>query len=134
MEIVPESLGAVKVRVVLPEIPEHSKANCFEVSELSCILKPLSLVVIESQLNELIPEIVLKVEPKATEELPRVIVLFCNCALGIELVLNAPVPELYVSPEPAATLKEVKRATVPAASGKLIALSTVAFTTLTVVS
>ena len=47
---------------------------------------------------------------------------------------NAPVAELYVSPEPPATLKEPNKATVPAASGKLIALSAVAFTTLIVVS
>ena len=44
-----------------------------------------------SQLNELIPERVLKVPPKATEELPNVIVLFCNCALGMLLVPKAPV-------------------------------------------
>ena len=47
---------------------------------------------------------------------------------------NAPVAELYVSPEPPATLKEPNKATVPAASGKLIALSAVAFITLIVVS
>ena len=134
MDIVPESLGTVNVRVVLPDIPEHSKANCFEVSELSCILKPLSLVVIESQLKEVIPERVLKVPPRATEELPRVIELFCNCAFGILLVPKAPVDELYVSPEPPATLREVNKATVPPALGKLIALSAVAFTTLIVVS
>ena len=78
MDIVPESSGTVKVRVVLPEMPEHSKANCFEVSALSCILKPLSLVVIWSQLNELIPAILLKVDPRATEELPIVTVLLAN--------------------------------------------------------
>ena len=47
---------------------------------------------------------------------------------------NAPVDELYVSPEPPATLKEVNKAIVPPAFGKLIALSAVASTTLIVVS
>ena len=134
VDIVPESSGAVKVRVVLPDIPEHSKANCFEVSALSCILKPLSLVVIVSQLKELIPERVVKVPPKATEELPRVIELFCNCAFGILLVPNAPVAELYVSPEPDATLKEESKATVPVAFGNVIVLSAVASVTVKVVS
>ena len=47
---------------------------------------------------------------------------------------NAPVDELYVNPEPAVALKEVSKATVPAALGKLIALSAVGSTTLIVVS
>ena len=47
---------------------------------------------------------------------------------------NAPVDELYVSPEPAAALKEESKATVPPALGKLIALSAVGSTTLIVVS
>ena len=78
MDIVPESLGAVNVRVVLPDIPEHSKANCFVLSELSLILKPSSLVTIALQVNEDKPEIVEAVPPKATDVLPIVTVLLAN--------------------------------------------------------
>ena len=78
MEIVPESLGAVNVRVVLPDIPEHSKANCFVLSELSLILKPSSLVTIALQVNEERPEIVEAVPPQATAVLPIVTVLLAN--------------------------------------------------------
>ena len=78
MEIVPESLGAVNVRVVLPDIPEHSKANCFVLSELSRILNPSSLVTIALQVNEDKPEIVEAVPPKATDVLPIVTVLLAN--------------------------------------------------------
>ena len=134
MDIVPESLGAVNVRVVLPDIPEHSKANCFVLSELSLILNPSSLVTTALQVNEDKPEIVEAVPPKATDVLPIVIVLLANWALGIELVPNTPVDELYVSPEPPATLKELNKATVPPALVKLLALSAVAFKTLIVVS
>ena len=40
--IVPSESGTVIVRVVLPEIPEHSNANFLEASELSFTLKTLS--------------------------------------------------------------------------------------------
>ena len=42
MLIVPSESGTVIVRVVLPEIPEHSNANFLEASELSFTLKTLS--------------------------------------------------------------------------------------------
>ena len=38
---VPFASGTVSVLVVLVDIPEHSKASCFVLSELSLILKPL---------------------------------------------------------------------------------------------
>ena len=78
MEIVPESLGAVNVRVVLPDIPEHSKANCFVLSELSLILNPSSFVTIALQVNEVNPAIVEAVPPKATDVLPIVTELLAN--------------------------------------------------------
>ena len=78
MDIVPESLGAVNVRVVLPDIPEHSKANCFVLYELSLIMYPSSLVTIALQVNEDKPEIVEAVPPKATDVLPIVTVLLAN--------------------------------------------------------
>ena len=94
VEIVPDSSGAVNVRVVLPEIPEHSKAYCFVLSELSLILKPSSSVTTALQVNEDKPLIVEAVPPNATDVLPIVTELLANCALGIELVPKAPVLEL----------------------------------------
>ena len=66
------------VRVVLPDIPEHSKANCFVLSELSLILKPLSLVTTALDVIEDNPVIVVALLPRAIPVLPTVIVLFAN--------------------------------------------------------
>ena len=60
------------VLVVLPDIPEHSKANCFVLSELSLTLKPLSSVTTALEVNEANPVNVVTVVPKATAVLPIV--------------------------------------------------------------
>ena len=73
---------------MLPDIPEHSKANCFVLSELSLTLKPLSFVTTAVEVIEANPVNVVALAPKATAVLPTVTVLFANCALGIELVPN----------------------------------------------
>ena len=66
------------VRVVLPEIPEHSNANCLVLSELSLTLNWLSLVTIALDVIELIPVRVVIVFPSATAVPPIVIVLLAN--------------------------------------------------------
>jgi hypothetical protein len=76
------------VLVVLPEIPEHSNANCFVLSELSLTLNPLSLVTMALEVTEDNPVIVVALEPREIAVDPTVTVLFANCALGIELVPN----------------------------------------------
>ena len=82
------------VLVVLPDIPEHSKANCFVLSELSLTLNPLSSVTKALEVTEDNPVIVVALDPKDIAVDPTVTVLFANCELGIELVPNCPVPEL----------------------------------------
>ena len=66
------------VLVVLPEIPEHSKANCFVLSELSRTLKPLSSVTIAVEVIEDNPVIVVALEPKGMDVDPTVTVLLAN--------------------------------------------------------
>ena len=60
------------VLVVLPDIPEHSKANCFVLSELSLTLNPLSSVTKALEVKDDNPAIVVAVPPKDTEVLPIV--------------------------------------------------------------
>ena len=79
---------------MLPVIPEHSKANCFVLSELSLILKPLSLVTTALDVIEDKPVIVVALPPRAMPVEPTVTELFANLALGIALVENSPVLEL----------------------------------------
>ena len=79
---------------MLPVIPEHSKANCFVLSELSLILKPLSSVTTALDVIEDKPVIVVALPPRAMPVLPTVTELFASLALGIALVENSPVPEL----------------------------------------
>jgi len=79
---------------VLLDIPEHSKANCFVLSELSLTLKPLSLVTTAAEVIEDRPVNVVLLLPRAVEVEPIVIVLLASLELGIALVLNSPVPEL----------------------------------------
>ncbi len=76
------------------DIPEHSKANCFVLSELSLILKPLSLVTTALDVTELKPASVVLLLPRAIAVLPTVTELFASLALGIASVENSPVPEL----------------------------------------
>ena len=66
------------VLVVLPEIPEHSNANCLVLSELSLILKPLSFVTKAFDVREDRPAIVVALEPKDMAVDPTVTVLFAN--------------------------------------------------------
>ena len=80
------------------------------------------------------PVNVVALAPNATAVLPTVTVLFANCAFGIELVPNCPVPLLYDNPDPAATLKDPNKTTVPAASGKVIVRSAVGLVAVKVVS
>jgi hypothetical protein len=79
---------------VLPDIPEHSKASCFVLSELSLILKPLSLVTTALEVTEARPTIVVALPPRAIPVVPTVTELFASWELGIALVENSPVPEL----------------------------------------
>jgi hypothetical protein len=87
---VPLTFGAVRVLVVLPDIPEHSKANCFVLSELSLILNPLSSVTMAADVIDVTPVIVARLLPKATLELPIVTELLANLALGIAFVPISP--------------------------------------------
>ena len=91
-EIVPSASGIVNVLVVLHDIPEHSKANCFVLSELSLTLKPLSFVTTAVEVIEANPVNVVWLDPNATEELPIVIVLFARLLLGIEEAVVNTVP------------------------------------------
>ena len=52
------------VLVVLPDIPEHSKANCFVLSELSLTLNPLSSVTKALEVKDDNPVIVVALDPK----------------------------------------------------------------------
>ena len=79
---------------MLPVIPEHSKANCFVLSVVSLILKPLSLVTTALDVIEDKPVIVVALPPRAMPVEPTVTELFANLALGIALVENSPVLEL----------------------------------------
>ena len=79
---------------MLPVIPEHSKASCFVLSELSLILKPLSLVTTALDVIEDKPVIVVALPPRAIAVLPTVTELFASWELGIALVENSPVPQL----------------------------------------
>jgi len=79
---------------VLPDIPEHSKASCFVLSELSLILNPLSFVMMEVEVNEANPVKVVALPPKEIAVLPIVTALLANWEFGIELVPNWPVPLL----------------------------------------
>lgn len=79
---------------MLPVIPEHSKASCFVLSELSLILKPLSSVTTALDVIEDRPVIVVALPPRAMPVLPTVTELFASWELGIALVENSPVPEL----------------------------------------
>jgi hypothetical protein len=76
--------------VVLPEIPEHSNANCFVLSELSRTLNPLSSVTTAVEVIEDKPAIVVAVPPKAIPVLPTVTELLASFALGIALVPISP--------------------------------------------
>ena len=91
---VPFSSGTVSVLVVLVDIPEHSKASCFVLSELSLILNPLSLVTTAVEVTELRPASVVLLLPKAIAVLPTVTELLASLELGIALVENSPVLEL----------------------------------------
>ena len=75
-------------------MPEHSKANCFVLSELSLILKPLSLVTMALDVIEDKPAIVVALPPRAIPVEPTVTELFASLELGIALVENSPVLEL----------------------------------------
>ena len=79
---------------MLVDIPEHSKASCFVLSELSLTLKPLSLVTTALEVTELKPVSVVLLLPRAIAVLPTVTELFASWALGIALVENSPVLEL----------------------------------------
>ena len=79
---------------MLPDIPEHSNANCLVLSLLSRTLKPLSSVTTAVEVTEDKPARVVALLPSAIPVLPTVIELFANCELGMELVPNSPVPEL----------------------------------------
>lgn len=103
--MIPLELGTVIVRVVEVDIPEHSKASCFVLSELSLTLKPLSLVTTAADVTEVKPVIVVAELPNAIEVEPTVTVEFANWELGIALVPNSPVELLYVRPDPEAALK-----------------------------
>ena len=76
--MVPLELGTVIVRVVEDDIPEHSKASCFVLSELSLTLKPLSLVTTAAEVTDVKPAIVVAEPPKAIEVDPTVTVEFAN--------------------------------------------------------
>ena len=80
--------------MVLPDIPEHSKASCFVLSELSLILKPLSSVTTALDVIEDKPVIVVALPPRAMPVEPTVTELLASLELGIALVLNSPVLEL----------------------------------------
>ena len=84
----------VSVLVVLVDIPEHSKANCFVLSELSLTLKPSSLVTTAPEVIEDKPVIVVALPPRAMPVEPTVTELFASWELGIALVENSPVLEL----------------------------------------
>ena len=77
---------------MLPDIPEHSKASCFVLSELSLILNPLSLVTTAVEVTELKPVSVVLLPPRAIAVLPTVTELLASLELGIALVENSPVP------------------------------------------
>ena len=79
---------------MLPDIPEHSKASCFVLSELSLTLKPLSLVTTALDVIEDKPVIVVALPPRAIPVEPTVTELFASWELGIALVENSPVLEL----------------------------------------
>ena len=79
---------------MLPVIPEHSKASCLVLSELSLILKPLSSVTMALDVIEDRPVIVVALPPRAIPVEPTVTELFASWELGIALVENSPVPEL----------------------------------------
>ena len=70
----------VNVLVVLPVIPEHSKASCFVLSELSLILKPLSSVTTELDVIEARPVIDVALPHRAIQEEPTVTDLFASGA------------------------------------------------------
>ena len=78
--------------MVLPDIPEHSKASCFVLSELSLTLKPLSSVTTALDVIEDNPVIVVALLPRAIPVEPTVTELFASWELGIALVENSPVP------------------------------------------
>ena len=98
---------------MLPEIPEHSNANCFVLSELSLIRNPLSFVTIAVDVTEAKPAIVVAVLPSARPVLPIVTELLARLLFAIEVDV-------------------VK--TVPVSFGNVIVLSAVGSVTVNVVS
>ena len=66
------------VLVVLPDIPDHSKAYCFVLSELSLTLNPLSSVTKALEVKEDNPVIVVALDPKDMAVDPTVTVLFAS--------------------------------------------------------
>ena len=82
----------VIVRVVLPVIPEHSKANCLVASELSRTLNPSSSVTTAAEVIEVTPARDAVLAPRATAVEPIVTELLARLLFAIEEAVERTVP------------------------------------------